>query len=51
MVFYVGGSRVGGIRFLANSIFLGDSIMKVYEYVMVAYLIEIPDLEYHSFQI
>ena len=46
MDFFSDRSAVDGLRFLANSILLDDPIMDVWEYRMVAYLINIPESQY-----
>jgi len=49
-IFFADRSRVGGVRFLANSLPLEDPIMKTWEYGMVAYFLKIPNLEKPFFQ-
>ena len=45
MIFFPGRSGVHGVRLPANLIPPEDPIMKVWEHGMVAYLLEIPNLE------
>jgi len=45
MIFFRERSRVGGVRFLANSLLSEDPVMKAWEYGMVAYFLEIPNPE------
>jgi len=48
-IFFRNKSRVGGVRFRANSIPLDNPIMKVWEYDKVAHLTKIPYPKYPFF--
>ena len=49
-IFFPDRSRVGGVRFSANTLPPEDPILKAWEYEIIAYFLEIPHLEKPFFQ-
>jgi len=49
-IFFPNRSVVGGVRFSANTLPPENLIMKAWEYGMIAYFLEILNLEKHFFQ-